>query len=96
MDATVNCTAAGLRTNGIPAFTQTNSTTKGAGPSARIEQQLWANARTIEYRYSDYGKWSTNFARRQSRVAADIKLHTQSSWSGCRMPSEGFKRGAHR
>lgn len=86
MDATVNCTAAGVcGTNGIPAFTQTNSTTKGGWTvGGGIEQQLWGQWRgRIEYRYSDYGKWSTNFGTPANlAVAADIKLHTQSVMVG--------------
>ncbi len=85
MDATVNCTGPGVcGTNGIPPYTQTNSTTKlGWTLGGGIEQQLWGrwrgrNIYLLEYRYSDYGTWSTSFgAPANLFVATDIKLHTQ-------------------
>jgi len=78
--ATVNCTAAGVcGTNGITPFSQTNSTTKfGWTLGGGVEQQIWGNWRgRAEYRYADYGKFSTNFGTpTQLALAADIKVHT--------------------
>jgi outer membrane immunogenic protein len=94
MDATVNCTGAGVcGTNGIPAFTQTNSTTKGGWTvGGGVEQQIWGRWRArLEYRYSDYGKWSTHFGTPANlSVAADIKLHPQSLMVGLTYPFGGF------
>ena len=85
-EAKVNCTAAGVcGTNGIPPFTQSNSTTKvGWTAGGGVEQQIWGNWHgRLEYRYSDYGKWSTSFgAPANLFVASDIKLHTQSVMAG--------------
>ena len=85
-EAKVNCTAAGVcGTNAIPPFTQTNSTTKaGWTAGGGVEQQIWGNWHgRLEYRYSDYGKWSTSFgAPANLFVASDIKLHTQSVMAG--------------
>jgi outer membrane immunogenic protein len=86
MDSTVNCTAAGVcGTNLIPAFTQTNSTTQvGWTLGGGVEQQLWGRLHgRLEYRYSDYGKWSTSFGTPANLfVGSDIKLHTQSVMAG--------------
>lgn len=85
-DATVNCTAAGVcGTNGIPSFTQTTSTTKvGWTFGGGVEQKIWERWRArLEYRYSDYGTWSTNFGTPSNlAVGAGIKLHTQSVMAG--------------
>jgi outer membrane immunogenic protein len=77
---TVNCTAAGVcGTNGIPAFSQTNSSTlPGWTLGGGLEEKLFGNWRgRLEYRYSRYGTWSTNFGTPATLfVAPDIKLHT--------------------
>jgi outer membrane immunogenic protein len=86
MDAAVNCTGPGVcGSNGIPAFSQTNSTTKaGWTLGGGVESVLWDNWRGhVEYRYADYGKFSTSFGTpAQLALAADIKVHTQSLMFG--------------
>jgi outer membrane immunogenic protein len=80
MNATVNCTGPGVcGTNGIPAFSQTNSTTKvGWTLGGGVETKLWDNWRgRAEYRYADYGTFSTSFGTpAQLALAAGIKVHT--------------------
>jgi outer membrane immunogenic protein len=80
MNATVNCTGPGVcGTNGIPAFSQTNSTTKvGWTLGGGVETMLWGDWRgRAEYRYADYGTFSTSFGTpAQLALAADIKVHT--------------------
>jgi outer membrane immunogenic protein len=78
--ATVNCTSAGVcGSNGIPAFSQTNSTTKaGYTVGGGVETKLWDRWRgRMEYRYADYGTFSTSFGNpAQLALSADIKVHT--------------------
>jgi outer membrane immunogenic protein len=86
MAATVNCTAAGVcGTNGIPPFAQTNSTMKlGWTLGTGIETQLWDRWRgRVEYKYADYGTFSTSFGTPNNlALAADIKMHIQSAMVG--------------
>jgi opacity protein-like surface antigen len=86
MNATVNCTGPGVcGTNGIPAFSQTNSTTKiGWTLGGGVERMLWGNWRgRAEYRYADYGTSTTSFGT-PARLAltADIKVHTHTMLFG--------------
>jgi outer membrane immunogenic protein len=86
MKATLNCTVAGVcGTNGIPAFSQSNSTVKvGWTVGGGVETMLGGNWRGhIEYRYGNYGKYSTSFGTpAQLALAADIKVQTQSVMFG--------------
>jgi opacity protein-like surface antigen len=79
-NATVNCTAAGVcGTNGIPAFTQTNSTTRlGLTVGTGVETKIIGNWRgRMEYRYSDYGTWRTTFGTPSLlSTTADIHVNT--------------------
>ncbi len=86
MDATLNCTSAGVcGANPIAPFSQTNSTTKaGWTLGGGVETMLRDNWRGhVEYRYANYGTFSTNFGTpAQLALAADIKVHTQSLMLG--------------
>lgn len=86
MDATINCTGPGVcGTNGITPFSQTNSDTKvGYTIGGGIETILGGNWRGhVEYRYSDYGKFSTNFGDPAGlALAADIDVHTHTLMFG--------------
>jgi len=94
MDATINCTGPGVcGTNGIAPFSQTNSTTRaGFTVGGGIEAMLWGNWRGhLEYRYSDYGTFSTSFgAPAGLALAADIDAHTHTLMFGL---SYGFGGG---
>jgi outer membrane immunogenic protein len=86
VEASVNCAAAGVcGTNGIPAFTQTNSAfvtgwTVGGG----LEAKMFGGLRgRVEYRYSSYGAFATNFGTPSNlAVAANIKLHSSAAMFG--------------
>ena len=84
--ATVNCTAAGVcGTNGIPPFSQTNSNfTLGYTVGAGLEQKLQGNWRgRIEYRYSAFDTFRTNFGTPGNlAVAANIDVHKSSVMFG--------------
>jgi opacity protein-like surface antigen len=86
MNATLNCTSSGVcGANPITPFSQTNSTTKaGWTLGGGVESMLWGNWRGhVEYRYSNYGTYSTSFgAPSQLALAADIKVRTQSLMFG--------------
>lgn len=80
MNATINCTGPGVcGTNGIAAFSQTNSTTKvgwtlGGGVETILSGHLRGRA---EYRYANYGTFSTSFGTpAQLALASGIKIHT--------------------
>jgi outer membrane immunogenic protein len=85
-EATVNCTTAGVcGTNGIPAFSQTNSETlTGWILGGGVEAQLAGNWRgRVEYRYSDYGTFSPSFGTPANlALDADIDLTGQSVMFG--------------
>jgi len=86
MDAAINCTGPGVcGSNGITPFSQTNSATKaGYTIGGGIETILSGNWRgKMEYRYSDYGKFSTDFGNRAGlALAADIDVHTHTLMFG--------------
>ena len=86
LDATINCTGPGVcGTNGIQPFTQTNSDTRaGFTVGGGIETMLGGNWRGhMEYRYSDYSTFSTNFGNPVGlALAADIDVHTHTLMFG--------------
>jgi len=78
--AAINCTGPGVcGTNGIPPFSQTNSTTQlGFTVGGGVEKKLWGKWRgRIEYRYADYGTWTTSFGTPANlALTTGIKMHT--------------------
>ena len=86
MEATINCTGPGVcGTNGITPFSQTNSATQvGITIGGGIETMLVGNWRGhVEYRYSDYGTFSTRFGDPAGlALAADIDVHTHTLMFG--------------
>ena len=84
--STVNCTAAGVcGTNGITPYSQTNSTTRlGWTAGVGVERQLWGGLRgRLEYRYSDYGSFTSNFGAPSALyVGTKIDAHESSVMAG--------------
>ena len=86
LDATVNCTVAGAcGSNGIPAFSQTNSKTLvgwtiGGGVETSLTDIIVLRG---EYRYADYGSYTARFGTAAGlAVTSDIQVRTHTALVG--------------